>query len=202
MSSVDAFLTLKENERESGYLPFVCRLGYLFADTGRLGNGAVDQSELALANVLQYITGSRSRPLAEGVLDAAKITLGKCRDAETKDTQTYGQIMTEEERVAIEACVFAHKGILIGDKTLLDTVQPKKEWSLKAAKKMTSCSCCAPEDESDEDEEGSNGGGGGASNDGERGSRGGDGVIPNMVKSPYVDGKNAFAFDPSKFTGM
>ena len=55
-------------------------------------------------------------------------------------------------RATIEDCTFAHKMILIGDKTLPDTVIPKKEWSLKAAKKMTSCACCFP---GEEDEEGS-----------------------------------------------
>jgi len=205
MSSVDVFLTLKDNERESGYLPFVCRMGYLFADTGRLGNGAVDQSQLALTNLLQYITGSRSRPLEDHVFKAAKVTLMVCRHAEKEDTEKYGKMVSEAERVAIEACVFSHKGILIGDKTLLDTVQPKKDWSLKAAKKLTSCSCCAPEDEDEEEEAGqeeenrlkridetgmSTSSGGGAS------------FIPNMAKSQYVDGKSAFAFDPSKFSGM
>lgn len=205
MSSVDTFLTLKENERTSGYLPFVCRIGYLFADIGRLGNGIVDQSELALTNLLQYITGSRSRPLEEQVFEAAKATLTICRDAEREEVQKYGKIASEAERVAIEACVFAHRGILIGDKTLLDTVQPKKDWSLKAAKKLTSCSCCAPGDDEEDEEEGQTGenrvkdikGSGISTIIG-----GGGGFIPNMAKSQYVDGKSAFAFDPSKFSGM
>jgi len=180
-------------------------MGYLFADIGRLGNGTVDQSELALTNLLQYITGSRSRSLEEQVFKAAKATLTICRDAEREEVQKYGKIASDAERVAIEACVFAHRGILIRDKTLLDTVQPKKDWSLKAAKKLTSCSCCAPGDEEEDEEEGQNGenslkdikGSGISTVIG-----GGGGFIPNMAKSQYVDGKSAFAFDPSKFSGM
>lgn len=203
MSSVDAFLTLKENERESGYLPFVCRMGYLFADTGRLGNGAVDQSQLALTNLLQYITGSRSRPLEESVFKAAMVTLTVCRDVEKEEAVKYGKMMSEAERVVIEACVFSHKGILIGDKTLLDTVQPKKDWSLKAAKKLTSCSCCAPEDEDEEEERGEWNSLKQVDGTGMSPSSGGGGTfIPNMKKSQYVDGKSAFAFDPTKFSGM
>lgn len=201
MTSVDTFLTLKENERESGYLPFVCRIGYLFADTGRLGNGDVDLSRLALINLLQFITGSRSRRLEDAVVEAANHTLTRCRKEEKEHAQKYGKAVSEVERVAIEACVFAHKGILIGNKTLLDTVQPKEEWSLKAAKKLTSCLCCAPE-EDDEDEDEGYSSKAVYENGLSKGTAGGDGVIPNMAKSRYVDGKTTFAFDPSKFTGM
>ena len=44
----------------------------------------------------------------------------------------------------------------MSDKTLLDTVKPSREWSLKAAKKLMSCSCCAP-DEPESEDEGSSG---------------------------------------------
>ena len=85
----------------------------------------------------------------------------------------------------MEDCVFRHKSILLGDKTLLDTVLPSKEWTLKAAKKISGCSCCAPEDD-EEDEDG-------ATNS--------DGVDQSLAlpQSTYVDGKAKFAFDPSKF---
>lgn len=63
LTSVDAFLQLKHNEKKSGYIPFVCRLGFLLSQVGTLGNGSVDQSELALTNLLQYVTGSRSREI-------------------------------------------------------------------------------------------------------------------------------------------
>ena len=102
--------------------------------------------------------------------------------------------------------VFAHKGILIGDKTLLNTVQPSKDWSLKAAKKLTSCLCCAPEDgegdEEDEERQNSDVAEFANVSGSPTPSGGAGGIFPNMTKSQYVDGKRTFAFDPSKFTGM
>ena len=187
MSSVDTLIALKEDERRSGYTPFVCRMDFLMNGNG---NGDDEQSttsssRLALANVLQYITGSRSRPLADGVLDAAQSVLMDVTEQHQKEMKRYPTI-AQKTRVAIEDCVFAHKMILIGDKTLPDTVVPKKEWSLKADKKLTSCACCfggeGGDEESEGDEEGE-----------DPGSRSND---------IYVDGKASFAFDPTSFTGI
>ena len=112
------------------------------------------------------------------MLEPAKnvIRLAKIDDACIK-SNTY---LTKNQKEVIESCVFSHKSILIGDKTLLDTVQPRKEWSLKAAKKLQSCACCAVTDDDDNpgpDEE----------------------KIVSKVTLGYVDGKTTFAFDPTKF---
>ena len=77
------------------------------------------------------------------------------------------------EDKAMAHAVFQHKRILIPNKTLLDTVQPSEHWTLKAATKR-GCACCLPDDDDKDD----------------------------GPPQRYVDGKNAFAFDPSKFTGM
>mmetsp|Transcript_28636 Transcript_28636/g.32882 ORF Transcript_28636/g.32882 Transcript_28636/m.32882 type:complete len:345 (+) Transcript_28636:767-1801(+) len=201
--SVDAFLKLKHNERKTGYTPFVCRLGFLMSLVGRLGNGSVDQSQLALTNVMQYITGSRSRSLKDGVLEEAKKILIKIREKDLMETKQYENNVSDSAKEAIEACVFAHKGILIENKTLMDTVQPKADWSLKAAKKLTSCACCMPGegDEEDEEEDDEN-----EEKEGDKSDTkisGTDSKLKNVTTSiNYVDGKAGFAFDPSKFTGM
>lgn len=190
-SSVDAFLQLKHNEKKNGYAPFVCRLGFLLSQVGRLGNGSVDQSQLALTNVLQYMTGSRSRPLKSGVLEEARKILETIRDEDEKETEIYKVIVGESEKEAIEAFAFAHKGILIENKTLMDTVQPQVDWSLKAAKKLTSCACCMPgqgDDDEEEDEE----------NDSEKINE--KKTKPASQVPLYVDGKTTFAFDPTRFS--
>jgi len=197
MSSVDAFIKLKHssNKLETEYVPFVCRLGYLLANTGQLGNGLVDVSDVALSNVLQYITGSRSRPLDNIILAKARDTLIQCQ-------QKYYTVMTKQQQpnqTDIEACVFVHKAILIGNTTLLDTVQPKKEWSLKAAKKLTACACCSPEDD-DEDLDEDNEEGEGEDFKISRDQIETSPVVRSRYKPRYVDGKSTFAFDPSKFT--
>ena len=197
MSSVDSFLKLKHAEKKTGYIPFVCRLGFMMAQIGRLGNGNVDQSELALINLLQYITGSRSRPLKDELLIKAKEALATARETELKILETSKVNLSDTEKGVMEDLAFAHKGILIENKTLMDTVQPRVDWSLKAAKKLTSCACCMPGQGDDEDEE---------DEDGENSE-----VKESMTKkatftaapaSGYVDGKTMFAFDPSRFTGM
>jgi hypothetical protein len=205
MSSVDTFLSLKNNEKKSGYVPFVCRLGFLMGQTGRLGNGTVDQSDLALSNLMEYITGSKSRKLSYSTEKAMSCLIAVRDDTLKEMESTKYPKLTEDEKKMIEACVFAHKGILIGDKTLLDTVQPNKDWSLKAAKKLKSCLCCIPGEGGEEEEEGS---------DEEEESKNSkietsdekqpnDKKVVNQPKSGgYVDGKAGFAFDPSKFTGF
>jgi len=139
MASIDAFLQLKAEERTNNFTPFVCRMGFLMGRTG-LGNLAADRveelNELALVNLLQYVTGSRSRPLKEEVVIAAKKALADAKAIAVADVESYQ--LKYDDRKLLEACCFLHHGILIGDKTLMDTVQPKKEWSLKAARKLQS----------------------------------------------------------------
>ena len=155
MASIDAFLKLKEEERTNNYTPFVCRMGFIMGRTG-LGNLASDKveelNELALVNLLQYITGSRSRPLKDETVAAAKKALEEIKSKCVDDSEPYKQFSLDEKKL-LETCCFLHHGILIGDKTLMDTVQPQKEWSLKAARKLQSCACCDPEEEEEEDED-------------------------------------------------
>ena len=129
MASVDAFLLLKSDEKINNYTPFVCRMGFIMGRTG-LGNLPSDKveemNELALVNLLQYITGSRSRPLKEEVVTAAKKALEEVKTKAVAAVKGY-QITKNEDRKLLEACCFLHHGILLGDKTLLDTVQPKKK---------------------------------------------------------------------------
>ena len=216
LASVDTLIRLKADEAENGYLPFVCRLGFLLGRTGGLGDGAGgDKSELALTNVLQYVTGSRSRPLADGVLDAAREVL---RDIREEVESSASPTLTDGEKKAIDNLAFEHKSVLIQDKTLPDTVQPSREWSLKAAKKLQGCACCGPEDEDDEEEDGNWDGGrmkggaeiGGGTIEGSGAKR--DMSVPGAVglgisqrrvdssKCDFVDGTKAFAFDPTKFS--
>jgi len=202
LSSVDTFLKLKHSERKSGYIPFVCRLGFLMGQIGQLGNGQDDKSELALVNILQYMTGSRSRQLKDSVINAAKETLDQVRIEESEMLEKYKGDLSKGDSDVIEECAFAHKGILIQNKTLIDTVQPNKEWSLKAAKKMTSCACCMPGEGGESDDEEEDGNEVAPSKNDAKSQEVLKTTFNAMPSSSYVDGKVAFAFDPSKFTGM
>ena len=222
MGSVDTFFKLKEEENTNGYLPYTLKLQLLVGNP----NGSLDpdsERHYSLSSLLQFITGCRSRPLPEGVLDAAREWLRDFSHEHCKAVQSYSHHLTELERKAVENCVFQHKLILIGDKTLKDTVLPSKHWTLKQAAKK-GCSCCAPEeDDEDEEEETQRGNAtsstGISSRDDSRptDSSGGSSFVdgkasfafdPSKFSAPapapskpmYVDGKNAFAFDPSKFS--
>jgi hypothetical protein len=219
MASVDTFLDMKSKERTNFYAPFVCQMGFLMKRSA-FGNGTRgDLSDLAMKNVLQYITGSKSRPLPSDVVSAATSCLEEMRSK--FENEVKGSTLSDDVKALIEKCVFAHKSILLGDKTLLDTVQPKEDWSrelqlmspdflhshsysslvfflvtVKAAKKLKSCLCCIP-GEGDEDDE---------DDDGEP-SKPKDGIdslvgVPpsNTGRSKYVDGKSGFAFDPTLFS--
>lgn len=197
MASVDTFFQLKENDSKNGYLPYTLKLGLLIGEP----NGSLEpESErfYSLSSLLQFITGCRSRPLQEGVLDAAREWLRDFAHKHSKEVQNQTRL-TDEENKAVENCVFKHKLILIGDKTLKDSVNPTKHWQLKWAAKR-GCACCAPED--DEDEEAREGqlarmmNTTGVSRDDSRVSSEGD----TGGKSNYVDGKASFAFDPSQFS--
>ena len=223
MASIDAFLKLKEEERTNNYTPFVCRMGFIMGRTG-LGNLASDKveelNELALINLLQYVTGSRSRPLKDETVVAAKKALEEIKSKCVDDSEPFKHFSHDEKKL-LEACCFLHHGILIGDKTLMDTVQPQKEWSLKAARKLQSCACCDPEEEEEEDEDDINTNKS-AAGDSESGkvdmtmpgafamglnkrpnataSGGEDAPAAKKKQTGYVDGsRGAGAFDLSKF---
>ncbi len=110
-----------------------------------------DKSRMALIHVLQYITGScTSQPLQESTIDAAQSVLVDViqneheRKASNRDEEAKGllvrllpmimrkknanrHIISEEDRLAIEACVNVQKQILTGDAILPDTVEPKMD---------------------------------------------------------------------------
>jgi hypothetical protein len=193
---------MKAREKKNFYTPFVCRMGFLMKRSG-IGNGdGSDLSGLALKNVLQYITGSKSRALPAEVMERAEKCLTECRAAAAEAYVEKCKIVTNTpEAILIEKCVFTHKSILIGEKTLLDTVQPKEDWSLKAAKKLKSCLCCIPGegDEEDEDDD--------ETLEKDEGSKQKDKIDMSMPgafatnngRNNYVDGKAGFAFDPTRF---
>jgi hypothetical protein len=185
MASVDAFFKLKEEEKTNNYLPFVCKLSFLVNDSS-MDDGT--ERYYALVSLLQFITGSRTRPLDEVVVGMAKSIL---QNYTSKQLPPFPASQVK----AVEDCVFRHKSILLGTKTLKDTVLPTQHWTLKAALKA-GCSCCAPE-EVDEDEL--------KYFAAKRAAA--DGITelfamskPRTVKPKYVDGKATFAFDPSKFS--
>ncbi|KAL7533315.1 hypothetical protein ACHAWF_004451 [Thalassiosira exigua] len=206
VASVDTFLDMKAKEKKNFYTPFVCRMGFLMKRAG-IGNGdGSDLSGLALKNVLEYITGSKSRALPEEVLSKAVSCMEEKR-AKFEDAVKEHKL-DAPEKIPIEKCVFTHKAILIGEKTLLDTVRPKEDWSLKAAKKLKSCLCCMPgegEEEDEEDEEENEQGGGNDEGESNKLKSKLDLSVPGAFatafggRSTYVDGKAQFAFDPTVF---
>ena len=154
------------------YVPFVLRVDYLTSDD-------VSSADLAMSNLLQFVTGSRSRPLGHDSLSAA----AKLRAQWRQELLAFDQAaapLTRETAMAVDDCVFLHKQVLICDKTLPDTVQPKKEWSLKAARRTTGCGCCNPGDEDDDEDD----------DEVRKAGRVGGGA------GEWRDGKSEFAFDP------
>lgn len=200
MGSVDSFFQLKEAENTNGYLPYTLKVGLLIGNPdGSLESGS--DRYYSIASVLQYITGCRSRPLPEGVLDAAIEWLRDFAYKHREMVQSQPRL-GDAERKALENCVFKHKLILIGDKTLKDTVLPKQHWTLKQALKA-GCACCAPEEEEENEDDRLNmmTESTGITRDDSHLSAGNDmtsGVL--RMSSGYIDGKTSFAFDPSKFS--
>lgn len=230
MSSVDSFLKLKDEESKNGYLPYVLRLDFF---TSPLGNFQPQSASFwSLSSLLQYITGTRSRPVPEGIMDSAIEFL---KDYVVADAAGAGAIanvtttpLSAEQVKALENCVFQHKSILLGNKTLKDTVLPTQHWSLKQASRA-GCSCCGPDplDEEEEEEEAqrSNGitsnkiGGFNMNTPGAfaMALKSTTSTAVNTIQGPtsitpavtpasapkstgYVDGKMSFAFDPTKFS--
>lgn len=184
----------KERERRKRnpiYLPFVIRLGYLREDDKK--------AILYLTNLMQFLVGARSREVNEE--EALGRVLKQWRKAEERK---HGLGVGEKKREILEECAFASKRVLLADKILVDTVQPAKEWSLKAAKKLTSCACCLPENEEEYDDLDSSdeerGGGkveGEGGDEGKGWERGGVGSGGGgSMRSGWSDGSAGFAFDP------
>jgi hypothetical protein len=195
MSSVDTYFKMKQDESTNGYLPYVFKLGFLSHPEDRDFTPKSD-SHWSLSSLLQYITGTRSRPVSEGVMDAAIEFL---KDFNRDNQMDLVPIhFSDEENKLVENCVFQHKSILIGNKTLQDTVLPTQHWTLKQASKNGGCACCGPDpfDEEEEEEERKANGGINMSVPGAFAMNGSS----STQKTDYVDGKMGFAFDPSRFS--
>jgi len=168
MTAVSTYLEMKDRDTERRklkqpeYLPFCCKLDNLRT------------TDLAIQNLVQFILGARSRALPLEVVQKATSTLRTI--LEKRDNSHKMQFEKE-----IQEAVFCHKRILLENKTLVDTVYPSKDWSLKSTRKVLGCACCDPEEEEEEEEEDLTK------------------QLPNRMRPKFVDGKNTFAFDPTKF---
>jgi len=199
MSSVDAYFKLKKEESTNGYLPYCFKLSFLIGDpVGNFEYGT--DSYWSLNSLMQYVTGCRTKAIPEGVMDAAKEWIKDFNQAQEVEQQQTD--MSEYEQKMIENCCFQHKEILIGNKTLLDTVLPKEHWTMKQASRA-GCSCCGPDpydEQMEEDEEET------------EESKSDDVMSKNFITGAssatnvkgvsrnYVDGSVGFAFDPTRFS--
>jgi len=157
ISSVDEYFKLKNEEDTNGYLPFCLKLGFLVGKSvGNFEYGT--DSYWSLNAVLQFVTGCQGRAVPEGVVDAGREFIKDYNVSYAKEQATIetSASLSEADRVKIENCCFQHKQILIGNKTLQDTVLPKEHWTMKQASR-NGCSCCGPDPyelEEEEEEEG------------------------------------------------
>ncbi len=213
MSSVDAYFKLKNEEDTNGYLPFCLKLGFLVGNpVGNFEDGT--DSYWSLNSILQFVTGCQGRAFPEGVLDAAREWIKDYNVAyKTEQASIEASItMSEDDRVKIENCVFQHKQILIGNKTLQDTVLPKEHWTMKQASR-NGCSCCGPdpydldEEEAEEAQDESpvtNNFGLGNINvtvSTKEPATSNTGLfMPTTKSTGYVDATKVFAFDPTRFS--
>lgn len=203
MSAVDTLLSLKEDEKNNGYVPYVFQMDYVVWSTGEEHNDVVDDYDpppkvlkvgspqyWSVRSLLQYVTGSQSRELLPEALDAAASVL---HDSCVVRRPSSRHRLSALERNAVQSVVFQHKKILLEHKTLIDTVQPSQHWTLKGVARKGGCACCGPEDDEDdeENEEETNG---------VQSRSSGAGLGLSQPKAKYVDGKTAFAFDPSRFS--
>jgi len=170
MTSINTYLQLKDGDKERRklkkpeYLPFCCKLDNL------------RNEDLALENLLQFILGARSRVLPREMVQQATCALQKVWE----NNDIAAKINYENK---IQDAVFCHKLILLENKTLLDTVVPSKQWSLKSTRKIMGCACCDPEEDEDEDVDPSK-----------------ESIVPEQTQRPkFLDGKTTFAFDPTQF---
>jgi hypothetical protein len=208
ISSVDAYFKLKNEEANNGYLPYCFKLAFLTDDpVGNFEYGT--DSYWSLHSFMQYVTGCQGRAMQEGVIDAAKEWIKDYNLALAAEQTTIEKSVTlsEHERNMIENCCFQHKQILIGNKTLQDTVLPKEHWTMKQASR-NGCSCCGPdpydqmeeeEDDAESDKVMTSSFGLGKINV----TIGANGSSTNSVPSKsrgYVDATQVFAFDPTRFS--
>lgn len=207
ISSVDAYFKLKNEEATNGYLPYCFKLGFLTDNLVENFEHGTD-SYWSLHSFMQYVTGCQGRAMPEGVIDSAKEWVKDYNLAMAAEQTTIEKSvsMSEHERTMIENCCFQHKQILIGNKTLQDTVLPKEHWTMKQSSR-NGCSCCGPDpyDEMEEEEE--------ANAASDKGMTfglgninvtiGANGSSTNAAPSKsrgYVDATQVFAFDPSRFS--
>jgi hypothetical protein len=209
MSSVDAFFRLKDDEQKNGYLPYVFKLSLLTKPGSDFAPST--DSFWSLSSLLQYVTGTRSRPVADGIMDAAREFLKDYNRDDADPPMT----ISEADKASLENCVFLHKSILLGNKTLKDTVLPTQHWTLKQASRA-GCSCCGPDpydEQEDEDDEAQEQGGMTVAGvdmsvpgafasvlNSESNAPSSSAPAPQSANPGYVDGKLGFAFDPSKFS--
>ncbi|GKZ00156.1 hypothetical protein MPSEU_000968900 [Mayamaea pseudoterrestris] len=203
MACADAYLALKDDGlleetsksdliEASAYLPYVCKLEFLFY--GRVEHGT--NAYWSLRSLLQYMTGTKSTEIAATVMDAAAKVLDDF-------TSTYGKLpaisdLSPNEQGAIQEVVFAHKLILIANKVLLDTCLPAEHWQLKQATRR-GCSCCVLEAEVEEQMNDRATPAFNVFGDDDDGNAGRALVASAKSSTGYVDGKSMFAFDPSRF---
>mmetsp|Transcript_102 Transcript_102/g.272 ORF Transcript_102/g.272 Transcript_102/m.272 type:complete len:562 (-) Transcript_102:185-1870(-) len=203
ISSVDAYFKLKNEEAANGYVPFCFKLGFLACPKGDFEYGT--DSYWCLNSFLQYVTGCQGRAVPEGVIDAAREWMKDYNSAQVADQTAIEKAvaLSVYEETMIENCCFQHKQILIGNKTLQDTVLPKEHWTMKQASR-NGCSCCGPDpyDEMEEEEE----------SDNMEESKSDNAITSNMgignlnmtigssKPTGYVDATQVFAFDPSRFS--
>jgi hypothetical protein len=175
MAALDTLL-VRQKQKGISFLPYVCKVDYLLPSPADMTN-----RRWSVRSLLQYVTGTKSREMASETLDAA------CRWLAEQPPP----MSTSPWQRAVENVVFQHKLILLPNKTLVDTVQPSEHWTLKQSAKLGGCSCCGPNE--DDDEEGEMVGGTALI------SREDMFRINPIHTRGFVDGKTAFAFDPSQF---
>ena len=174
ITSVDTFLKLKEDYGDENkkiqcpYLPFVLQWNQIIDRknlTSYLGNAPNITNEddkkcdtyWMVRSLIQYITGCKSRPLPDGILETAMshvlLNVIPNEEQQQQDAAAYCKL-SKQQLKDIENCCFQHKSILIENKTLPDTVYPKQHWTLKQnLKRGGGCACCGPEDYLNDDEE-------------------------------------------------
>ena len=189
IAAVDTFLKCKKEQRAADFLPYVCRLDYI------LQEGPIEKNKSSrywsLRSLVQYMRGSASRELSDQIQDAIVSWLTDYKIPEDANA------LRHPFEKQIENCVFQHKLILLANKILQDTVAPRQHWTLKQAMKR-GCACCIPEDDPDGEAFFSRRNKSLVELD-NRDAAYMDGVAEPTRPRGYMDGKLAFAFDPTRF---
>jgi hypothetical protein len=176
--------------------------------TTATGGGSDQETELqvrqlCLINVLQYILGSSSSNKSARSLSSSTPLVQQAFSLLVQHHSSNNPtnvVVTPNQRTTIEALVFCHKSILIGDKTLVDTVLPQLHWTLRAAKKKSSCACCLTPEEEEEENDNSQKKPMEVSPPSHTVSINASTTANNTSKHlKFVDGRAKFAFDPSAF---